>query len=150
MQRPNIAVLQLPLQSGVPENGIPMRVCGARVKAHTCSHLFRPGASVPYEHMFCGQRKSAIGQRALGALRLARAFLTLEDDTPVDWEVDEWGAPAAQEHPHRAPLRRPSPRRRPGAVPPAPALCISPVSGAPRRRVELDRPAHPSPSARRS
>ena len=56
-------------------------------------HMF---VSVPseaillYEHMFSSSPHTPpFAQRALGALRLARSFLLLEDDYEVDWEVDQ-------------------------------------------------------------
>jgi hypothetical protein len=76
--------------------------------------------------MFSSLRTSQLAQRALGAADLARSFLMLEDDECVDWEVDR-SEPLAPVHPHRAPLRRPSFSRRPGAAPVAPQVCISPT-----------------------
>ena len=48
-----------------------------------------------YEHMFPSAKNSKLAQRTLGALRLTRSFLLLEDDYDVDWEVD-WDEPAAR------------------------------------------------------
>jgi hypothetical protein len=76
--------------------------------------------------MFSSLRTSQLAQRALGAADLARSFLMLEDDECVDWEVDR-SEPIAPVHPHRAPLRRPSYSRRPGAAPVAPQICVSPT-----------------------
>jgi hypothetical protein len=45
----------------------------------------------------------------VGALRLVRSFLLLEDDCS-DWEVDQ------DEHPHRQALRPQRRTRRPGAI----------------------------------
>jgi len=71
---------------------------------------------------------SSLARRALDALRLTRSFLTLEDDYAVDWEVD-WDEPAGEAaHPHRAPLRGWSVRRRPGEPTRAPQACVSPVT----------------------
>ena len=77
--------------------------------------------------MFPPATKSKLAQRALGGLRVARAFLMLEDDYDVDWEVDQEGLRHAQ-HPHRAPLRRGSSPRRPGQLQHAQQHCISPVA----------------------
>lgn len=96
--------------------------------------MFRPGALVPCEHVFSSLRTSAIAQRALGALDLARSFLLLEDDHDVDWEVD-WDEPTVPVHAHRVPLRRRSDRRRPGTPAPAGNECLSPTFyGQPWRR----------------
>jgi hypothetical protein len=81
--------------------------------------------------MFPSARTSTIAQRALGAARLARSFLLLEDDYDVDWEVDQ-DQRDDLEHPHRAQLRnraiaRRLARRRPGQVQPHVQLCLSPV-----------------------
>jgi hypothetical protein len=100
-------------------------VSGTASGAHTCSHIFRPNALLPYEHMF-SLRTSPIAQRTLGALDLARSFLLLEDDVLVDWEVDRNGH-SQPVHPHRAPLRTRLVPRRPGSPAPAPQECISPT-----------------------
>jgi hypothetical protein len=92
---------------------------------------------LPYEQMFPSRKNSTLAQRTLGALRLTRSFLLLEDDYDVDWEVD-LDESLTQKHPHRAPLRGPGSRsrrlagngRRPGEAPPADHRCLSPV-GAP-------------------
>jgi len=90
---------------------------------------FRPVAVVSYEHMFPSS-SSSLTQRALGALRLTRSFLLLEDDYSVDWEVD-WDEPSGEAHPHRAPLRGGFVRRRPGEPVQRPQLCLSPVAASP-------------------
>jgi hypothetical protein len=46
----------------------------------------------------------------VGALRLVRSFLLLEDDYDVDWEVDQ------DEHPHRRAIRPQHRERRPGTI----------------------------------
>ncbi len=69
---------------------------------------------------------TTLAQGALGALRLVRSFLLLEDDGSVGWEVDEDGHTSAA-HAHRAPLRRRRTARRPGAPAPARQHCLSPV-----------------------
>jgi hypothetical protein len=79
---------------------------------------------------------SSLARRALGALRLARSFLLLEDDYDVDWEVD-WNEPIGETHPHRASLRGRSVSRRPGEPALRAQLCLSPVTssiGTPRGR----------------
>lgn len=76
----------------------------------------------------------------LGALRLTRSFLLLEDDYS-DWEVD-WNEPSGETHPHRAPLRGGFVRRRPGEPAQAPQLCLSPItSPAGMLRGRVYRPA---------
>jgi hypothetical protein len=76
--------------------------------------------------MFPGTPKHKLAQRALGAVRVARSFLLLEDDYEVDWEVGQ-DEPSHAPHPHRAPLRRGCARRRPGQVPAPAQPCLSPV-----------------------
>lgn len=107
---------------------------GAASSAYTCSHMFCPRASLRYEHMFSSLRRTLLAQRTLGALDLARSFLMLEDDDPVDWEVG-WDEQITPVHPHRAPLRRQSAARRPAAPSPAAHECMSPTFyGQPARR----------------
>jgi hypothetical protein len=94
----------------------------------------RPSEPVPtfYEQMFASASTSKLAQRSLGALRLTRSFLLLEDDYDVDWEVD-WDETETHIHPHRVPLRGPGRRlrrhgeRRPGESPALPQHCLSPV-----------------------
>jgi hypothetical protein len=82
--------------------------------------------------MFPSRKNSTLAQRTLGALRLTRSFLLLEDDYDVDWEVD-LDESLTQKHPHRAPLRGPGsrsrrlPERRPGQAVAADAHCLSPI-----------------------
>jgi hypothetical protein len=83
--------------------------------------------------MFVTTKSSTLAQRTLGALRLTRSFLLLEDDYDVDWEVDPDGH-EAHIHPHRAPLRGPGSHRsrrigerRPGAGAATPQHCLTPV-----------------------
>jgi hypothetical protein len=76
--------------------------------------------------MFPRPKNSTLAQRALGALRLTRSFLLLEDDHEVDWEVDQ-DERAQAGHPHRTALRGRLSRRRPGQPPPGPHVCVSPV-----------------------
>jgi len=83
------------------------------------------------------RRTSTLTQRALGALRLIRSFLLLEDDHDVDWEVGQDERTSAA-HPHRAPLRGRRIPRRQGESPPRTQACVSPVA----------RPAHPTSTAR--
>jgi hypothetical protein len=79
--------------------------------------------------MFPSSRTSALAQRALGALRVTRSFLMLEDDYDVDWEVDP-NEHSHASHPHRVPLRgRLRDRgRRPGAAVHQVQPCLSPVA----------------------
>ena len=76
--------------------------CGTHVRTFASD----PSEGAPYldEHMFPTARTSTLAQRALGALRLTRSFLLLEDDYDVDWEVDQ-NEHLQAPHPHRAPLR---------------------------------------------
>jgi len=98
--------------------------------------------------MFPYLPNSTFAQRALGALRLSRSFLLLEDDREVDWEVDQDGRAQAS-HPHRTALRGRSGRRRPGQPPCQPQVCLYPVGGesrvTPTRRVYA---ARTSPAGR--
>jgi len=94
--------------------------------------------------MFPSAKTSKLAQRSLGALRLTRSFLMLEDDYDVDWEVDE--DEPTQAHPHRVPLResrrwRSASARRPGALAPPDTVCLSPVTPAngPARRAPTSR-----------
>ncbi|HTR21810.1 MAG TPA: hypothetical protein VMH88_13220 [Gemmatimonadales bacterium] len=74
---------------------------------------------------------STLTQRALAAAGLIRSFLLLEDDDPVDWEVDvrenAGDAQATGAALHARKLKRPNRARRPGSVRPAFQLCLSPV-----------------------
>jgi hypothetical protein len=105
--------------------------------------------------MFASAKTSKLAQRSLGALRLTRSFLTLEDDYDVDWEVDG-DEQLTQTHPHRAPLRGPgrrsrrSPARRSGEPVPRSQICLSPVgpapadtAGAPHQRRACPQPSRP-------
>ena len=86
--------------------------------------------------MFPSSRTSTLARHTLGALRLARSFLLLEDDYDVDWEVD-WNEPIGETHPHRAPLRGRSVSRRPGQPALRAQLCLCPIAsstGTPRGR----------------
>jgi hypothetical protein len=93
--------------------------------------------------MFPPAPKTKLAQRALGALRVARSFLLLEDDYEVDWEVGQ-DERTRVSHPHRAPLRGGCAQRRVGLVPARPQACLSPLAfsgtvpnGARSRRAEL-------------
>jgi hypothetical protein len=76
--------------------------------------------------MFPPAPKTKLAQRALGALRVARSFLLLEDDNEVDWEVGQ-DERTHVSHPHRAPLRGGCAQRRAGESPARPQACLSPV-----------------------
>jgi hypothetical protein len=128
-------VLQLPLQPGHPGigSGKPL----LRFPTTTRTYVRPPSVRNPaylYEHMFPHTRKRTLAQRTVGALRLVRAFLLLEDDYEVDWEVDENDA-SRSTHLHRVSLpgrvggARPT-ARRPGQPSPAQHVCVSPVSPA--------------------
>jgi len=93
--------------------------------------------------MFPSTRTSKLAQRALGAARLARSFLLLEDDYDVDWEVDQ-DEQAGLEHPHRAALRRGVieerlAHRRPGQMRAPAQVCVSPVSHGRRLPARMPR-----------
>lgn len=77
--------------------------------------------------MFPPTPTTKLAQRALGALRVARSLLLLEDDYEVDWVLarDER---TRVPHPHRAPLRGGCAQRRAGQVPARAQACLSPVS----------------------
>ena len=119
--------VEMALQCGFPRLGLAPYVRSPR---------FRPPALLAYEQMFPSTKNSKLAQRTLGALRLTRSFLLLEDDYDVDWEVDR-DEPVGQIHPHRAPLRGRTSRRRAAsrrAGQPAPheQVCLSPVREAGR------------------
>jgi hypothetical protein len=76
--------------------------------------------------MFSPAPTSKLAQRALGALRVARSILLLEDDYAVDWEVGQ-DERARVSHPHRAALRGGCAERRAGQSPARPQACLSPV-----------------------
>jgi hypothetical protein len=80
--------------------------------------------------MFPLSPASTLAQRALGALRLTRSFLLLEDDREVDWEVDQDGRALAI-HPHRAVLRGRLSHRRPGQPAGTPQVCLCPLNRSP-------------------
>jgi hypothetical protein len=107
--------------------------------------------------MFASAKTSTLAQRTLGALRLTRSFLLLEDDYDVDWEVDR-DEELTQTHPHRLALRGPgrrsrraTTRRRPGQGAAARNVCVSPVNATPRPvPASRERPPCVSPCKRRS
>jgi hypothetical protein len=88
--------------------------------------------------MFSPVPTSKLAQRTLGALRVARSFLLLEDDYAVDWEVGQVER-ARVPHPHRAALRGGCAPRRAGQLPARPQACLSPVgrSGSAHQRACL-------------
>jgi hypothetical protein len=94
--------------------------------------------------MFASAKTSKLAQRSLGALRLTRSFLTLEDDYDVDWEVDG-DEQLTQTHPHRAPLRGPGRRsrrasaRRCGEPTARDHICLSPIGPAPTNTARASR-----------
>ena len=67
--------------------------------------------------MFPTASKHKLAQRALGAVRVARSFLLLEDDYEVDWEVgqDEPATPSIRTERRCAEGARAGARGRPGA-----------------------------------
>ena len=102
------------------------------MNTYTRSPGVRPRPRLAYEHMFPPSQNPTLARRVLGAVRLTRSFLLLEDDYDVDWEVDR-DEPAEALHPHRVPLRRRARTRRPGR-PPAPVhACLCPVNRVPAR-----------------
>ena len=82
--------LQFSLQLSAAELALQMRVCGRsrRTRTHVRIRLRPTPEPSLYEHMFATARAPTLAQRTLGALRLTRSFLLLEDDYDVDWEVD--------------------------------------------------------------
>jgi len=120
--------MQLLLHASKANLGSGEPFCVTMLDTYTRSHTFYPSGCLSYEQMFPLSRASTLAQRTLGALRLTRSFLLLEDDYDVDWEVD-WNEPSGEvAHPHRAPLRRELARRRPGEPTTAPQLCLSPIA----------------------
>jgi hypothetical protein len=93
--------------------------------------------------MFASTKNSALAQRTLGALRLTRSFLMLEDDYDVDWEVDLDEPLTQTTHPHRASLRGPGSRsrrlgkRRAGQIEPARHHCLSPIGKSANDQLEV-------------
>ncbi len=128
-----------------------MRFSGIGPDAYVRSPRFRPRPLVPYEQMFPSTKNSKLAQRTLGALRLTRSFLLLEDDYDVDWEVD-WDESVTRTHPHRVPLRgltssRRSTPRRAGQPAPGMHVCLSPVPRATHARTsarKIDRRPRPT------
>jgi hypothetical protein len=95
---------------------------------------FRPTPLLLYERVFCSPATSTLAQRVRGALSLTRSFLLLEDDDPVDWEVDRQDHEGARDEPtwasaHRAPLRERRSARRPGQTPVPAQICLCPIEG---------------------
>jgi hypothetical protein len=140
--------MQAALQQPVREIRTIKPFSADRPRTHTRSCRIRPSGCIPYEHMFPSSRTSRLAQRALGALRLTRSFLLLEDDYDVDWEVDPDEHSQAP-HPHRVPLRASLPVRRAGAPAPVNHVCLSPVGGAsaadrPRPAIATSRDRTPS------
>jgi hypothetical protein len=138
--------MQLPLQPEPSESGSTKPFLGSQLATNTCSCLFRPATCLSYEQMFPSSRTSALVRRTLDALRLTRSFLLLEDDYPVDWEVD-WNEPTGATHPHRVSLREGFVRRRPGRPTPTPHFCTSPVSLKEMRRCSRRPASSPESSA---
>jgi hypothetical protein len=104
-----------------------MQLSGITANAYTRSPLFHPTVHLSYEQMFPSSKTSTLARHTLGALRLTRSFLLLEDDYDVDWEVD-WNEPIGETHSHRAPLRGRSVSRRPDQPAPRNHVCLSPVN----------------------
>lgn len=102
---------------------------------HMRSYRFCPKALLLYEHVFCSPATSTLVQRARIVLSLTRSFLLLEDDDPVDWEVDGVerridGEPAwARAHRRQLRERRAVPGlvRRAGQATPRPQPCLCPI-----------------------
>ena len=127
--RPQATIMQAPLQPPEAEIGSIKPFSGGGAGTHTRSCPVRPSGRIPCEHVFPSSRTSRLAQRALGALRLTRSFLLLEDDYDVDWEVDPNGHSQAP-HPHRVALRASLPARRAGVPLPASHVCLCPVRGS--------------------
>ena len=128
--------LQLPLQSGRPRDRLSRAISRDAAGAYTCSHIFRPSAFLPYEHMFSSLRTSPLpsgrSERWTWPARSSCSRTTYH----VDWEVDRNGH-SQPVHPHRAPLRT----RRPAAP--------SGLARAGAARVHLPHLLRPVPCARR-
>jgi hypothetical protein len=85
--------------------------------------------------VFCSPATSTLVRRARTALSLTRSFLLLEDDDPVDWEVDRVERRIDEEpawaHAHRRQLRErravPGLVRRAGQATPRPQPCLCPI-----------------------
>lgn len=111
-----------------------LRELSTECRAHTFAS-FRPEPLLLYEHVFCSLATSTLVQRARTALSLTRSFLLLEDDDPVDWEVDRVerrvdGEPAwARAHRRQLRERRAGTgiARRPGRPAPRPQVCLCPI-----------------------
>lgn len=146
------------LQRGKPPNRPSQAVLGLFIakprRAYTRSPPFRPITLLQYEHMFLSSHTASHPTRRLtNALRLARAFLLLEDEyevdrelDPVDWEVDRqercatrsrrnnddrpnWEEPVVRrEHPHRVTARLQPRPRRPGVPAPHESVCLCPIT----------------------
>jgi hypothetical protein len=143
--RPSAEDLLRPRQSGQKSSRSAISVAAPTggsgpVEPHSSPHsrgarMFervRPKALVSYEHVFCSTRTSTLAQRAHRALSLTRAFLLLEDDDPVDWEVDQEQLAATSTEPpwahaHRARLCRGRAPRRGGQPAPSPQPCLCPT-----------------------
>lgn len=104
--------------------------------------------------MFPPKDTPTLTRRVAKALRLAQAFLLLEDE--IDWEVDPqepcahrsrrrqpaWEEPAGRrEHPHRVPLRLQPRSRRPGAVMSREQVCLCPVQRTPKKAPQGRQPS---------
>jgi hypothetical protein len=94
----------------------------------------RPEPHLLYEHVFCSLAPSTLAQRARNALSLTRSFLLLEDDDPVDWEVDREDRLVSEEptwaRAHRRQLCGRRAVRRRGQTPARPQVCICPIDRA--------------------
>jgi hypothetical protein len=112
---------------------------------------FRPRSVLSCEHVFCSTRTSTLAQHARDALSLTRAFLLLEDDDPVDWEVGKEELALTTYEPawaraHRAPLRGRRAPRRGGQPAPSPQPCLCPTGPiAGHREADVVRSAQRGP-----
>lgn len=122
--------------------------------------------------MFPPSNTARVAPRLVGALRLIRSFLLLEDDYVHDWEVGQdeqrrgaggpfggdpdgpWHAadrePApveAHPHPHSRRARVPQRERRPGAIAAREQVCACPLPPLPARR-ESGEPSAPAQRSR--
>ncbi len=126
----------------------------AYIRSHRRSAGIRPIAFLAYEQMFASTKNFALAQRTLGALRLTRSFLLLEDDYDVDWEVDLDEPLTQPTHPHRASLRGPGSRsrrlakRRPGQSEATRHHCLSPIGKPAIDQLEVGDGAKTSASSR--
>ena len=144
--RPRNGRLQLLLHGARPGNGAAAPFLGAPTGyVHAFAGRSVRTRRLSYEHMFSRHPTSQLAQRALGALRVARSFLLLEDDYDVDWEVGQDEPRHGTASASSAAARRACAQRRAGQLPAPPQACLSPVGAREPRhstRHGRDAPRH--------